>query len=383
MLEGNFMKAAFSVYCRHLERGKKFYAKYYGGDGKIFRTITLKATTKVKAVVEAKQHLDQGVLSQTNNPYVIDFCKEFWSRDSLYVRSKARQGHILSDRYILDSKKFVELRFGKLLTGKRMSELSPVLIEQAIDDMEKTGLGHRSINIALATITVPVNWYSKMHRQPNPLQYCMKLHETPKERGALSASEVNQLAKQEVTPRIKTAVMLGALCGLRLGEVRGLQWSDVDLKGKVIHIIHNSPSYSDEIKDPKWGSSRVVPLPLVLAELLPQVKAMSGSSESFVIFNEKHKDKPIEEKSIIRGYHRMLDGIKIGKEVRRERNICFHSLRHTFVSLSRASGIPDFVVQRLAGHKSAQMMERYSHAENVIDYSKVAESMESLLKNAT
>ena len=68
---------------------------------------------------------------------------------------------------------------------------------------------------------------------------------------------------------------------------------------------------------------------------------MSGSSESFVIFNEKHKDKPIEEKSIIRGYHRMLDGIKIGKEVRRERNICFHSLRHTFCLLFLVqSGIP-------------------------------------------
>lgn len=126
------MKSAFSVYYRHLEKGKKFYAKYYGGDGKIFRTIMLKATTKVKAVIEAKQRLDQGVLSQKNNPYVIDFCKAFWSRDSLYVRSKARQRHILSDRYIQDSQMFVELRFGKILTGKRMSDLSPVLVEQAI-----------------------------------------------------------------------------------------------------------------------------------------------------------------------------------------------------------------------------------------------------------
>ena len=78
------MKVASSVYCRYLERGKKFYAKYYGGDGKIFRTITLKATTKVKAVVEAKQHLDQGILSQTNNPYVIDFYKKFLS-SILYI----------------------------------------------------------------------------------------------------------------------------------------------------------------------------------------------------------------------------------------------------------------------------------------------------------
>jgi hypothetical protein len=52
MLEGNSMNSACSAYCQHLEKGKKYYAKYYGGDGKIFRAITLKATTKVKAVIE-------------------------------------------------------------------------------------------------------------------------------------------------------------------------------------------------------------------------------------------------------------------------------------------------------------------------------------------
>jgi hypothetical protein len=163
MPEGNYVKSAFSVYCRHLEKGKKFYAKYYGGEGRIVRTITLKATIKAKAIVEAKSYLDKGIVPQTDDPYVLEFCESFWNRDSLYVRSKARQGHVLSDRYIQDSHKFVMMRFGKILRGKRMMGLSPVLIEQAINDMEKSGLSPKSINIALATIPVPVIWYSRMH----------------------------------------------------------------------------------------------------------------------------------------------------------------------------------------------------------------------------
>ncbi len=38
------MKAAFSVYCQQLGKGKKFYAKYYGGDGKITRTMLSPST---------------------------------------------------------------------------------------------------------------------------------------------------------------------------------------------------------------------------------------------------------------------------------------------------------------------------------------------------
>ena len=42
MPEGYYVKSAFSVYRRHLEKGKKFYAKYYRGEGRVVRTITLK-----------------------------------------------------------------------------------------------------------------------------------------------------------------------------------------------------------------------------------------------------------------------------------------------------------------------------------------------------
>jgi integrase len=50
----------------------------------------------------------------------------------------------------------------------------------------------------------------------------------------------------------------------------------------------------------------------------------------------------------------------------RRRNISFHSLRHTFVSLLRLAGVEDFQVQALAGHKSAAMMEKYSHRREVM-----------------
>jgi integrase len=78
----------------------------------------------------------------------------------------------------------------------------------------------------------------------------------------------------------------------------------------------------------------------------------------------------------------MLKRIGVDETMQTERNIVFHGLRHSFVSLSRAAGVPDFLVQRLAGHKTAKMMENYSHSENVIDFSKAAEGMAKVLADA-
>jgi len=59
------------------------------------------------------------------------------------------------------------------------------------------------------------------------------------------------------------------------------------------------------------------------------------------------------------------------------RNLTLHGLRHTFVTLGRLSGIPDLVIQALAGHKSSAMMEHYSHASQVIDFDEARKKLES------
>jgi integrase len=41
----------------------------------------------------------------------------------------------------------------------------------------------------------------------------------------------------------------------------------------------------------------------------------------------------------------------------------FHSLRHTFVSMSIDAGVNPLLVQRIVGHSSASMTDRYYHAD--------------------
>jgi len=334
-------------------------------------------------VLAAKKLLDLGVLPSADDPFILTFIEVFWSADSLYVRYRARHGLVMSKRYIDDSRKAVASRFGTILKNKRFSDLTPLLVEKGIDKLDRAGLGPRSINIALQALKVPVGWYSKMHRIPNSLQYVLKVKEDTRECSALSPQEVSKLLKiEDETLRARGAVLLGALCGLRLGEIRGLQWDDVDFEKRQINVRHNVPYGSNEVKQPKWGSSRILPLPPGLAVILKQIPDLPDHSPLFVIYNQAHPDAPVDKTTINRSLERMLNTIGIDKAMKRNRHLSVHSLRHTFITLSRLGGLPDFLVQRLAGHKSAQMMERYSHINNIIDYDAAQAKFQKMLNDA-
>jgi hypothetical protein len=63
----------------------------------------------------------------------------------------------------------------------------------------------------------------------------------------------------------------------------------------------------------------------------------------------------------------------------KRRNLTFHGLRHTFITLGRLAGISDLEIQALARHKSAAMMERYSHASQVLDFSAARDKLEKAI----
>jgi integrase len=187
------------------------------------------------------------------------------------------------------------------------------------------------------------------------------------EKGVLTQQEAAALiASPAADKRRRLAILLGVLCGMRLGEVRGLLWGDIDPEAGIIHIRHNWQDL-EGIKAPKNGEPRDVPLPLAVKEAGEAYQGGRTVEAGELVFGRK------DGKPLCNGYFRMALGAELTAagicgEEQRKRNITFHSLRHTYVTLNRALGISDFEIQALAGHKSAAMMERYSHAKQVVDY---------------
>jgi integrase len=381
--EESMARAPFTLFSRPSTKGRKvYYARFQDEEGRIIRTVSLGTGNKTEAARFASKLLADGVVSRDQNPLFLNFIDETWSKDSTYVQGRALRGVTISDRYVEDSRKIVHRIFGQAFKGLHVLDLTPAKLESAVLKASKS-YGPRTVNQALQAVKVPYAWFCRQHRLTNPLISIRKLAEHTKERGTISAAELAAIIDiQDESPRIKVSVLLGGLCGLRLGEVRGLQWEDVDTKLMLIHICHNAPTNSDTVKEPKWGSTRSVPMPQAVADELKLVKAMTNTSPSFVVFNEAANDRPIEEVTIIRGFQRLLRKVGVSDQQRKDRNISFHSLRHTYVSLTRAAGVPDFAVMRLAGHRSGAMTETYSHVDNVVDFSAARAAIDSTINAA-
>jgi integrase len=236
----------------------------------------------------------------------------------------------------------------------------------------------------------------------DPFKNIEKAQESRREKGILTPAEVSRLIQAPATdPRGRLAILLGLLCGMRLGEARGLLWKDIG--DEVITIVHN---YVDEdgLKAPKCGSTGTVPIPESVRAAIEEVRQISRNPapDVLVMGSMECPGKPFCRGYFEKALARELETIGIpgkwrpplhpGKKLaveekkppegyvneQRRRNLTFHSLRHSFITLGRLAGISDLEIQALARHRSRAMMERYSHASQVLDFAEAREKLERM-----
>ncbi len=312
------------------------------------------------------------------DPLVVDLVLEAWTPGSPFLRKRA-----CSPSYVQTNNEVFQRHFAAGLVGVRFSRLNPARVEKLMTALLDAGVGPWTVNYGRQTLTVVVADHARAYRVPNPLQYLWKVPEDPRERGVLSPEEIGRtiaLTPDLVSTRVRLAVLLGALCGLRLGEVRGLQRDDVDIEQKLIRVRHNYVD-GEGMKAPKAGSTRTVPAPDVVLEAIKLMAELVPDSPYAVA--GRTPTRPTSLKTIENGFVGILAQIGINEAERKERNLVFHGLRHSFVSLSRMAGVSDFLVQKLAGHKSSAMMDRYSHApENIVDFADARSRMALAIESA-
>jgi integrase len=146
---------------------------------------------------------------------------------------------------------------------------------------------------------------------------------------------------------------------MRLDELLGLQWGDIDSYGKFITVQRSFKR--NRMSDTKTGKTRRVDmsdqLATVLLELLRQRKAealQKGTGE--VIATIFHKNgKPMSQNTIRNIFKRILK--KAGL-----REIRFHDIRHTYASILLSNGESPVYVKEQLGHSSYDMtVDIYGH----------------------
>lgn len=155
--------------------------------------------------------------------------------------------------------------------------------------------------------------------------------------------------------KYKVAIILTVFTGVRLGELMGLEWQDIDFKNGIISINRSSQYLSDMgvfTKVPKTESSiREIAIPEFIISLLEEYKLWYEEQKS--VYGElwtnsdrlfvQADGKPMHPSTISKWFVKYVG--QIGLPV-----INFHGLRHTNASLLVAQNIDIAVISARLGH---------------------------------
>lgn len=358
---------------------KKFTATFRDELGKVVKTRRLTASTYDDAVIEANRIKEElGILG--DNPLVLDFLRKTWDENGDYAKTQElKYGHPLSHNYFVQNAFLVRKHLERFLVGIRMDRISVPLMESIQLKLRKEGVGIPTIQNAMLSLRTPLTNYCRKRRIPDPLLYLDKIRNPAKNRkgrGSLANAELDAIAALDIDARVKCGILLAGMAGLRLGEVRGLLLEDIDEVNNLLHISHNYVTLVEGVKHPKCNSVRDVILRREVLDQLRLVQGLPHEESEFAIWGASPM-APIDGSVLQKGFRKALAMIGIDDAERRKRNICFHSLRYSFVSNLRAAGLPDYAAMVMAGHHSQQMSDHYTKVDGkVLDFDSYREKME-------
>lgn len=229
--------------------------------------------------------------------------------------------------------------------GKQMlPEITSQIVERYKAKKVADGLAPKTINNHLSALRkclqIAMEWDSldklptiKMLKTPPPVVVF------------LDDGECDDLLADHAEPLAHLMILTALRTGMRLGELCGLSWEDVDIQNNILTVKHSF--VRGEMSSQKSNKIRHIPLTADLAFALRKSARPQG-----LVFQ-------INEKPIT-GYaaSEMLGRACIRSGIR---HIGWHKLRHTFASQLVARGVNLRSVQELLGHSTIQMTERYVH----------------------
>lgn len=187
-------------------------------------------------------------------------------------------------------------------------------------------------------------------------------------------ANLNELSTEDI--KYKVAITLTIFTGVRLGELMGLEWSDIDFTNGIVSINKSSQYLADKgvfTKTPKTESSiRDVAIPNFVISLLEEYRIWYEQQKS--IYGELWIDsdmlfvqsdgEPMHPSTISKWFVKFVK--EIGLPV-----INFHGLRHTNATLLISQNIDVAVVAARLGH--AQITTTFNfYVHPIISHNKSA-----------
>ncbi|MHC5228838.1 tyrosine-type recombinase/integrase [Enterococcus sp. LJL99] len=176
---------------------------------------------------------------------------------------------------------------------------------------------------------------------------------------ALRKEEQRQIRMRAKNDSKGLPILFAMDTGLRIGEISGLKWEDIDFTAKTVQISRTMQRLSDgsghtelvEQKPKTLASLRVLPLSNYWIERLQEE---AKEKKSNYVFGDQ--GKCIEPRLLSYHFERIAKESNVS-------GVTFHTLRHSFATRCLEMGIKITSISALLGHSSTKMtLDVYTHS---------------------
>jgi integrase len=280
--------------------------------------------------------------------------------------------------------RMIRLHIKPRIGGVALSKLTPVHVQSLCADMQTKaverkaardgasirrltfGVLHKALKEALRLGLVARNVCDVVNRPRMPRS----------EFTTLSLAEARDLLTSATDWPIESIIVLALTTGMRLGEILGLQWEDVDLGAGCLSVRYTLMELNGEytLAEPKTEKSRRrIELSAIAVESLAKHRQRCMAVGGFVFRMEN--GEPYNRTQLYREFRPAVSDAGLPR-------MRFHDLRHTAATLLLAGGEHPKIVQELLGHSAISMtLDTYSHATPTMQRQAV-DRLGAMLKSA-
>lgn len=241
--------------------------------------------------------------------------------------------------------------------------------DEIIETLARKGHNSKGINIILGVFKRVMSEAMREDKiTKNPLLQIRELKEQRLTDNYLTHDEIKRFLDVSKGHYLYSLFLLAVNTGMRRGELAGLTWSRINFERNQIEIANLRDRYGLMLRTKSITSKRFVPMNYSVRQHLQELKELADPEVEVVLLSDR--DKPFNVDHLYVTFKRFLKLAKIRQTVR------FHDLRHTFASHFMMNGGNIYDLQKILGHSSLEMTQRYAHlapdhlvkASNVVSF---------------
>lgn len=314
------------------KRGKYWYYRTYTPDGLRTCGKSTGQTSKTAALNYCNKLYLNGLLWSSEKTFS-EYATHFYDDNAPYVKDRLtplsentlRGYRIKMKQYILpyfSKYKLCDINYTTLKNFriKMLEQYAPSNVVSTMSCLKHI------IDNAFRDRLIPVN----------PFDYLEAFNANSKERDAFTYEEIVFIYKN-IPDEFKNIILLMACTGLRISEAVGLITDDVKMNKDCEYIHLYRQLNNGKYKELKNKEVRDIPI-------ITELKSLIGF-----------------DCTRVSALYRYFEPIKKQCKDYAERKLCFHSLRHYFITAAKSYGVNDIKVETIAGHSLKGITKVYTN----------------------